>query len=160
MQIEITVAIDLGVYEWLSQAAERTDIFRNIEQLVNESLNLFVGRGCPRTLMQKMADVNGYSLEEFIFGDIHGGAEKQAVRELYMAAALLANHAEYGFLDDGEDLSVTRLLAMMSLSLQGQRDAGARLISPSLHDRRPLRIPVPEYPLERPRPYDDDEIPF
>ncbi len=104
--------------------------------------------------------MHGVTPETLLFGHIQGSAERQAVRALCSASETLAQHAQFGFVPDAEDLSVARLLAMISLSLQGQRDAAARMIDPEIHATKGVDIPMPFYP-ENPPPLDDDDgIPF
>ncbi|KAB2884139.1 MAG: hypothetical protein F9K34_09745 [Albidovulum sp.] len=159
-RIEITVAIHQSTYEWLAEAAERPGTFPNIEELVVDALNLVAGKGCPRTHLLRIAQMHGIRPETLLFGDIQGSAERQAVSALCAATEILAQQAHFGFVPDGEDLSVGRLLAMISLSLQGQRDAAAQMIDPALHAVRGVDIQMPYYPQNHPPLDDDDGIPF
>lgn len=159
-RIEITVAIHQSTYEWLADAAEQPGTFPNIEELVVDALNLVAGKGCARTHLRKIAQLHGIKPETLLFGDIQGSAERQAVSALCAATDVLAQHAQFGFVPDGEDLSLGRLLAMISLSLQGQRAAAARMIDPQLHAIRGLDIPMSYYPENPPPRDDDDGIPF
>lgn len=159
-RIEITVAIHQSTYEWLSEVAALPGTFPNIEELVVDALNLVAGKGCPRAHLLRIAQLHGISPETLLFGDIQGSAERKAISALCAATEILAQHAQFGFVRDGEDLSAGRLLAMMSLSLQGQRDAAARMIDPEIHAYRGVDVQMPYYPENHPPLDDDDGIPF
>lgn len=157
-RIEITVEIEQYTYDRLARFAERGCTFRNVEQAVNNAIDVVSGRAFAMNHLRNIARLHGTTPETLLFGDIDGSAERQAVSELFSATETLARFVQFGRIEEEEALSVAKLLAIFSLSLQGQRSAAANLLEPAPRTPRLLNGPVPNYTANFID--DDDGIPF